>query len=205
VHLEIKQVIPAAATQLYTQQQKDNARWWRDQTGAAAIVIGGYATLYCAQFGMDRTCAAGTIAGVILAWITNHFGNIVMDPWDDYYQWPFDPIFYDASAYGWGYWGDPNLDPLVYAGTIVAGYTEAANITINRASSCLAVNDGCVWWQLERLSSFQQITGSWTRYAAEHLAWLRDRAVGEGHHDAYDPFNRTVSVLWGAGEFLEQQ
>lgn len=202
-HLEVIQVIPTPVTarSLYSAEEKENARWWRDTTGNVANYVGGVTIALCLT-GQTRYCATGTILAFLANAASNHFATIVQDPWDDWYQYPAEPNIPDPSAFGWGWTGDSEVDALMYATMVVAGYTDAANTTINRVSSCIAVNDSCQHWQQERLRDMHYQMSSWLYWnAAGHLANIRDQAWWDGVYDAYDPFNYGVQVLQGAGDY----
>src|SRR5262249_49492272 len=186
---------PQPARSLYTQEQKDNARWWQSTSGTARDYLNAAAIGFCATGNNVGLCLGSSIAEFLAAKIGDHYGNRAADPPDSDYQSLFQP----QVPYLWGLWGVWPFDQLMAGGEIVIGYLEAANITINRASTCLANNDSCVWTQLEHLRQLQQIAGWWMQYAENCLEIIRDQEGGD------DGFNWGISVIGAAGYNLQYQ
>jgi len=199
-HLEVVDIIQAPRRSLYTAEQKDNARWWRDTTGNVTSYIDWAATLYCWVIPL-RYCGALVAGHFVSNNISNHFATIVVDPFDPWYQYPFEP----ELELGWSLTGDYAIDAVIQSAMYASGYAQAADVTLNRASSCLEVGDGCVWWQMDRLRSQQYYAGWWLQNTANWLYVLRDEAYWDGEYDLYNVLDSAAGTLWGAGDFLMSQ
>jgi len=202
-HLEIKQVIPAPRS-LFSGPDKQTAQSWRDAVGGATGLATVFAKGYCDYVAKDRICSAASLGSAIGGAVTAYLAKKANDPWDDYYQYPFDPQIHDPSDYGWYWTDDSDVNELIYAATVIAAYSEAGAITIDRASTCLAQYDGCVDWQADRLRSMQWILGVWTQDAAARLAIMRDQTNDAGDYDSASQLDQIAQQLWGAGDYLQQ-
>jgi len=183
---------------LYTAAQKDNAHLWYTISINATVGIGETAVVGCAV-SPGLGCLALTVGTGIAGGFAWYFGTKVNDPWDDWYQYPAEPVIRDASEYGWWWTGDSDADALTYAGIVIQAYAEAGVTTINRASTCLAQNDNCADWQIQRLHDIDGVLGWWSRYASGDLEILRGRT---DNPDVAAALEYGRQVTWGISDFL---
>jgi hypothetical protein len=125
------------------------------------------------------------------------------------YGIPVDPSFPSTDdlgmAYQGGGYGDPFLDTIVNDNNIIVSaainikaYLDAANISVNRATSCNQIGAGCEGWQAERALEFFEAANSNACDVADAMWELTYQYGQQGFgYDYIDAWNNIAGQFWG--------
>jgi hypothetical protein len=169
---------------------------------AAGLGIGATIAL---AYGDALTAGIATSTGVISGFV----GSLLLqvDPWDDWYAYPVDPVYQSAGELGLTYmggYGVPFWDTVAYwnnvfinSGINMSATLKAANISIDRAFSCDQIDDSCAEWQAERARLFFEAANE-NAYWAAVAAWIIAGTYEEigAYQDFVDQWNAAAGQFW---------
>ena len=172
------------------------------------------------QFGPDPVAQlieqAATAAALGAAYAQAYLEAAALDPWDDYYNWPYDAPVPSAEQLGLERCAGEST-AAIYCNVMidmiqhVAQNGDGAYVSLNRSGTCAQIpGSDCAQWQAERAYAYLHLMGDYMRWAGWTFAVLREEYSYNGQ-DLYSPecdcpltwvLNEASNDFWNSGSYL---